>query len=212
LTPDGSPVDVYLAMPATGEPELIDRALAPGADILELGCGAGRVTHRLLDLGRQVVAVDQSPEMLAHVRGAETVRADIETLRLPRRFGGVVLASHLVNSADRAQRRAFLATCAEHLAPQGSVLIQRLDPARPWTPGRSGSSIGPVELALHVLGREGDVISASLDYRLAGRTFTQTFSAEILDDATLDRELAAAGLRRRAWLDPSHTWLTARCG
>ncbi len=46
-------------------------AAGAGASILELGCGAGRVTHPLVALGHPVVAVDESPEMLAHVRGAE---------------------------------------------------------------------------------------------------------------------------------------------
>src|SRR3989442_1767592 len=40
-----------------------------------LGCGAGRITHTLRDLGHRVVAVDQCPAMAAWVRGAETVVA-----------------------------------------------------------------------------------------------------------------------------------------
>ena len=43
----------------------------------------------LIALGHPVVAVDESPEMLAHVGGAETVRARIQDLALGRRFGVV---------------------------------------------------------------------------------------------------------------------------
>ncbi|SEP52108.1 hypothetical protein SAMN04489732_118204 [Amycolatopsis saalfeldensis] len=61
-------------------------------------------------LGHRVVAVDDSPEMLAHVRGAETVCARIGDLRLGRRFDVVLLGSHLLNTPDPAQARALLAT------------------------------------------------------------------------------------------------------
>ena len=52
------------------------------------------MTHPLVALGHPVVAVDESPEMLARVRGAETVRARIQDLDLGRTFDAV-LASHL---------------------------------------------------------------------------------------------------------------------
>ena len=72
-----------------GEPEIVHATASPGAWILELGCGTGRITHPLVALGHPVVAVDESPEMLAHVRGAETVCARIEDLALDRRFNVV---------------------------------------------------------------------------------------------------------------------------
>jgi len=63
-----------------------------------VGCGTGRITHPLVALGHPVVAVDESPEMLAHVRDAEKVCARIEHLALGRRFDVVLLASHLINT------------------------------------------------------------------------------------------------------------------
>lgn len=98
--PDGSPVGLYATLAPLGEPELIDAAVPPGSEILELGCGAGRLTHELLALRHPVVAVDNSPEMLAHVRGAETVLSDIETLQLDRTFPVVLLASNFLNATD----------------------------------------------------------------------------------------------------------------
>jgi SAM-dependent methyltransferase len=53
-----------------GEPEVVHAAIPAGASILELGAGAGRVTRRLVELGHPVVAVDESPEMLARIREA----------------------------------------------------------------------------------------------------------------------------------------------
>jgi hypothetical protein len=43
--------------------------------------------------------------MLAHVRGAETVRGRIEELALGRRFDVVLLASHLINADDAGLAR-----------------------------------------------------------------------------------------------------------
>jgi ubiquinone/menaquinone biosynthesis C-methylase UbiE len=53
-----------------GEPEIVHGAIPPGASILELGAGAGRMTRPLVTLGHPVVAVDESGEMLARIRGA----------------------------------------------------------------------------------------------------------------------------------------------
>ena len=114
--PDGSPVELYARLAAGDEPAIGHGAIPAGAAVLDLGCGAGRVTHALLDLGHPVVAVDNSPEMLEHVRGAEKVLADIRALDLDRRFPCVLLASNLVNCVDAATRDAMLACCRRHVA------------------------------------------------------------------------------------------------
>ena len=121
ITPDGCSVEFYARMTAGDEPDIVHEAIRPGASILELGCGAGRVTHPLVALGHRVVAFDESPEMLAHVRDAETVCGPIEELALDRRFDVVLLASHLVN-ADPPTRAAFLAACRRHVAEAAHLL------------------------------------------------------------------------------------------
>ena len=77
ITPDGCAVDFYARITARGEPGIVHDAVRPGASILELGCGTGRITHPLVALGHPVVAVDESPEMLAHVRDADTELAAV---------------------------------------------------------------------------------------------------------------------------------------
>src|SRR4051812_21088440 len=88
--PDGSPVGLFARLPELGEGEVVAAVLPSGASLLELGCGAGRITRQLVRLGYRVTAVDESREMLAHVRDAETVEAPIEGLELGRRFDGVL--------------------------------------------------------------------------------------------------------------------------
>ena len=41
---------------------------APGAMVLEIGCGAGALTQALAARGAQVTAIDQNPEMLEQAR------------------------------------------------------------------------------------------------------------------------------------------------
>ena len=65
--------------------------------------------------------------MLAHVRSAETVRTRIQDLDLGRRFGAVLLASHLIN-ADDETRSIFLDACRRHVADDGCVIVQQHTP------------------------------------------------------------------------------------
>src|SRR5690606_41303143 len=84
-TLDGCSVDFYLLLSAGDDMEVLKRVLLGPRRVLELGCGVGRITHGLLDEGHEVIGVDNSPEMLTHVR-AGTVCANIEDFRLDERF------------------------------------------------------------------------------------------------------------------------------
>ncbi|WP_031186860.1 class I SAM-dependent methyltransferase, partial [Streptomyces sp. NRRL S-1896] len=97
-----------------------------GGSILELGCGAGRVTHPLVRRGFAVTAVDESPEMLEQIVGARTVRSPIESLHLgDERFDVVLLGSFLVHAGEHRVRDAMLRVCRAHVRDDGIVLIQR---------------------------------------------------------------------------------------
>lgn len=209
VAPDGSPVELYARMPTFGEPEIVHDAIAPGTDILELGSGAGRMTHRLIELGHPVTAVDNAAPMLARIRGATTVLADIAGLNLGRRFGCVLLASQLINDDDD-RRAAYLATCARHVASDGVVLIQRYDPA--WAADPRPSETERDGLLIRVLEpqREGRMLTATVEYELDGRTWRHgPFTATILDEGETERALMASGLRFDRWLDERRTWLAA---
>lgn len=205
--PDGSPVGLYAILPPLGEPELVHASVPVGEAILELGCGAGRITHGLVALGHPVVAVDQSPEMLSHVRGAETVLADIEDLRLDRSFRAVLLASHLVNVAEQQRRRRFLSACRRHVADDGVVIVQRLDPTQAWD--ETERNVGDVRVRLRAMRLGGSVVSATAEYRTEDGEWTHSFTSRILDDAALDEALAEADLVWHRWLDEPRTWVAA---
>jgi SAM-dependent methyltransferase len=207
--PDGSPVEFYARLAAGAEPRIIHEAVPAGAALLELGCGAGRITHRLLELGHPVVAVDNSPEMLEYLHGAEKVLSDIQTLDLGRTFAGVVLATHLVNSADPAIRAALLASCARHVAPHGVVLVQRLAPERMLSIEEGTSTRGSSRFHLASLVRRGTIFAATMMYELDGKRWVHSFEVELLGDAEMDAALEQAGLRRVGFLDETRTWVKA---
>jgi SAM-dependent methyltransferase len=203
-------VELYSLLPPMGEPEVVHAAVPPGARILELGAGAGRVTHRLLELGHPVVAVDESAEMLARVRGAETVRARIQQLHPGRRFEVVLLASFLVNTPDRELRGRFLAACREHVRDHGCVLVQRHEPRWFDEAAEGERTGGGITFRLRDLERPGaGLLAATVEYRAGERVWTQWFTAERLDDDQLAAALGEAGLAVDAYLTADGSWVRA---
>lgn len=201
--PDGSPVGLYARLPELGEGDVVASVVPAGGSVLELGCGTGRITRQLVRLGYRVTAVDESTEMLAHVRDAETVQAQIEGLDLGRRFDAVLLASNLV-TAEPEQRRAFLETCRRH---SDLVVVEGLPLA--WSPDDGGErTLGDVVSRLRVERVEAGVVHGEMEYESGGEQWRHPFSMRVFaDDAELDAALAEAGLRLERRLDAR--WVVA---
>jgi SAM-dependent methyltransferase len=206
IAPDGCAVDVYSLLPVGREPQVIHDAIPSGATVLELGAGAGRVTHPLLALGHPVVAVDESAEMLARISGAECLQADITELALGRHFAAVVLGSHLINAPDAELRRAFLAACARHVAPDGVVLIEQAPLAflGGMVPMRFEQD-GLVTVFRNVRRPGPNRYGWTIDYRKGEHSWSQNVVVEPFDPA----ELAGAGLRFDRFRTEDESWFTA---
>jgi SAM-dependent methyltransferase len=208
VAPDGSPVAVYLALPEGRAPGLVDSVVAPGSSVLELGCGAGRVTRGLVKRGHRVVAVDESADMLRHVSGdgVETVRADVFALALGRRFDCVLAGSHFIDNPDPARRRALLDVCRRHVADDGVVVLERYEPGWAGTPTSGWGTVGDVEIDVEIHQRRGTDFDATVTYRLGDAVWAQSFTAAAIDDDQLAADAAAAGLAFDRWLDDRRTW------
>ncbi|MGO1080478.1 class I SAM-dependent methyltransferase [Inquilinus sp. CA228] len=209
-TQDGCAVELYRRLPADGEAEIVAAVVSIGGSILELGSGPGRVTHAMVARGYAVTAVDNSAEMLAHVRGAETVLADIEDLDLGRGFDAVLLASTLINFPEAGTRAALLAACRRHVRPGGAVLIERRNPATfsAIGPGPAGEEAG-IRHVVESVRHEGRLAHITLRSEAADAAWTQSFTCELIDDEQLAEALASAGLRLVRWLDPPRRWALA---
>ena len=213
-TPDGCSVELYRALPYLGELDDVLERIPAGADVLELGCGPGRLTRVLLARGCGVVAVDNSPEMLAALPAqAVPVHAGIESLALDASFDIALLASGLVNHPDPALRAAFLGAARRHLRPGGRLFVQRHDPA--WlrtAQAGSGRGDGPWRIEVEAAERDGDGDRVAMTIRYGeadARAWRHSFVAEALDDAAVERALAAAGFAAPAWLGARRRWIEA---
>jgi SAM-dependent methyltransferase len=98
--------------------------------ILELGCGTGRVT-RVLGRHARVIAVDLLVEMLRRVPrrapDAALVVADLRCFAFAALFDLVVLADDpLAHVTSTGERTKAVRLIAEHLAPEGRLVIEGL--------------------------------------------------------------------------------------
>lgn len=209
VAPDGSPVAFYRRLPATGEPDLIHALIAPGASVLDLGCGPGRIAAPLVALGHPVTGVDDGAAMVeALPEGVEGIVADARHVRLGRRFGAVLLASHLVNDPDAGA--AFVATAAAHVDPDGVVIGETYPPGWDATAGVGRESrLGDARITLLNAAVEGDLLRAEVRYGVDGLEWRQSFSARLLDERALGELLAGAGLVLDRWLERPG-WFLAR--
>ncbi len=113
-----------------GEAELVDQLLgAPGARVLDAGCGTGRVAIELARRGHATVGVDIDGDLLARARAKapdlEWVEGDLAAL--PRAaaagpFAAAVLAGNVMIFTAPGTERRVLATVASRLVAGGLVI------------------------------------------------------------------------------------------
>jgi SAM-dependent methyltransferase len=100
--------------------------------VLLIGCGTGRDLVGLLELGYNVTALEQAPELVdlarAHLvrRGmvATVLAGDVESVDLARTFDAVIFSPGVYSCLHhRASRVATLARIESHLSREGRILI-----------------------------------------------------------------------------------------
>jgi SAM-dependent methyltransferase len=193
-----------------GEASLVHGLVGPGASVLDLGCGTGRIADPLVRLGHEVVGVDQSVEMLACVRLARRVAASITDLRLRRTFDCVLMASHLVNVPEASERAGLLAAASRHLRPGGRLVAEWHPPE--WfevAASTPAGRVGDVDVELTDVRLIGDLLTARVVYTIDGEQWGQDFTAERLSEDRLAEELATAGLSFDSWAGDKRTWFSA---
>src|SRR5260370_36207683 len=110
-------------VPALGMPvlELLDPK--PGERILDLGCGDGVLTERIIAAGAEVVAVDAAPDMVAAARakGVDARVMPAQSLAFDREFDAVFsnAALHWMHPPE-----AVLAGVHQALKPDGRFVAE----------------------------------------------------------------------------------------
>jgi SAM-dependent methyltransferase len=205
VSPDGSPVQVYLALPADPDLQIVRSAMSDRCSVLDLGAGVGRLANPLAADGHRVVAVDNSPEMLAHIHGPTTVVADIWSLDLAERFDVVLALSHLINSVSRNRRFQLLEVCRRHVRNDGRVIIQRHPPG--WTPTDGQGELGEVTVRPSDVEQHAEYFTAATTYTVHGRSWTQRWEATIVDDIELTVLAEATGFIVSDHFDVGGAWV-----
>jgi SAM-dependent methyltransferase len=125
-----------------GEARLIDAMAAPGARILDAGCGPGRVGAVLHARGHDVVGVDIDPVLVEAARadhpGPRWIIADLSKLDLaelgePEPFDAVVMAGNVLPYVAPGTEAIVLSRIRAHLRPDGFAVVgfhtERMDVA-----------------------------------------------------------------------------------
>jgi SAM-dependent methyltransferase len=107
-----------------------------GGPILELGCGSGRVTHRLAEKTSELVlGVDHDPDLVAavwaraaHGHAGDAEVGDVRAFELAYEFRLALAPMQLIQLLpERADRTCCLACVADHLRPGGVAAFAILE-------------------------------------------------------------------------------------
>jgi demethylmenaquinone methyltransferase/2-methoxy-6-polyprenyl-1,4-benzoquinol methylase len=93
-------------------------ARAPGAAVLEIGCGTGAVTARLVARGAIVTALDQSPEMLEQARTRLTAECDGRVTWLEQSEMSAPERGFVLREASRRLRPGGVLAVADEVRPR----------------------------------------------------------------------------------------------
>lgn len=111
-------------------------SLERGMEVLDVGCGSGRLSRALAAHGMKVVGIDISVEMLAGaclLKGPNInyVCMDMVDMALGKRFDAVFIAYNTLNLLKNISNvRQTLAACRHHLKKNGLLLIQVFIPRK----------------------------------------------------------------------------------
>ncbi len=185
-------------------------------EVLDMGCGTGRLACALAARGHRVTGADPAAGMLGVARsrpGGEAVRwieADAAGLALDTRFDHAIMTGHVFQVfLDDEEVCAALDGLCRHLAPGGRLAFETRNPAvqdwETWTPEETRETLqvpglGTVEAHYDIAAAAGQLVTFETHFRFAADDVVVAPSTlRFMDRDELAGFLAEAGFAEVAW-------------
>jgi len=201
----------------------VDEAKATRGDVLEVGCGTGRILLPIARTGAAITGIDASKQMLERCRAnlsaepaavrsrVRLAQHDMREFSLGAQFALIIapfrVVQHLTTVDDQL---GFLGTVARHLAPRGRLVFDVFNPRFDKLVGADGVeredtpehrlSDGRTFHRAYRIARVrwiDQVSEAELVYYVDGKRYVQAFEMRWYLAAELRHLLARAGFRVR---------------
>ncbi len=179
------------------------RGLAQSAfNLLEVGCGTGRVTLQLARQGLDVLGLDKSPQMLeiakrkcAALPNVRWVEADMRSFGFRQMFDLVIIPGHsfqfMLSIADQL---SCLRCIHRHLAPSGTLVVHVNNDDLQWLAAVSANLELPPDPPFEV--RLSDKRSFHISKQWSYDSATQTASATTrFDEIDIEGSVISSSIR-----------------
>jgi SAM-dependent methyltransferase len=181
-------------------------------DILDVGCGTGRLAVDLARQGHRVIGVDPARGMLEVARSrpdAATVtwvEGHVTAVPSMEKFDLAIMSGNVFQVfLDDEAARGVLAGIAERLAPNGRLVFESRNPAvrewDSWTPAETemrieAPGIGMVDVHYDVTGVDGDIVRYDTHFCFAdGETIVAPSALRFTDKQAMLDLLDETGLK-----------------
>jgi ubiquinone/menaquinone biosynthesis C-methylase UbiE len=179
--------------------------LEPGADVLDVACGHGRIANRLAERGARIAGLDADPFFLAKARavgsGAEYVEGDMRDLPFAdASFDAALLWFTSFGYFDDDGNRKVLRELRRILRPDGRAAVEQLNLQRVLATFQRQSFVrrgSDVMLDEHgEFDEDAGVLETTRIYIRAGEVREIRYSVRCLSPDELREWLVAAGFER----------------
>lgn len=163
--------------------------LGEGGNILEVGCGTGRIALRLAGHGYVVTGLDISQAMLDRARAKNSdpanpkwVRADMRHFDFDQRYDLVIIPGHSFQFMTTAEAQVDCLTCIKgHLNPRGMLVIHVNHDDLNWLASLPSVPTPPSEVTSEVPFPKGDHVLRKLQ-AWSYRNTTQTATSFVIHE------------------------------